>query len=152
MSITGTSLAILVLIFSSCVWFYPEFLDCSASGSWATKHCHIWTTSHGMALKLKNSVFDHFHKFCATIIPAHFKERTDCRLMVLCMHWCPSPTAESFVLLQKTTDSNPLLGAFTRVTLTDSKKLLFYQISTLPQNYLPAEYSKVTFKHLTNSF
>lgn len=60
-------------------------------------------------LGLNWSLVGHSHKFCAIIAPTHLVGRTDCRWKVLWLGWCPSPTTESLVWLQKMDGSGSIL-------------------------------------------
>lgn len=50
---------------------------------------HGFSHSHGVGLKLKQTLVGHSHKFCTTIVPAHLVGRTDCWSKVLWLGWCP---------------------------------------------------------------
>ena len=76
-----------------------------------------------MALKMDQSLVGHSLNFCTTFTPAHLVGRTNCRLEVLWLGWCPSPSTGSLSWLQKMPSSVPYapwLGVLARLILTDS--------------------------------
>jgi hypothetical protein len=49
------------------------------SESWLCSQCQWWAPSHGVGLKLDQSLIGHSYNFYATFTPAHFVGRTNYR-------------------------------------------------------------------------
>jgi hypothetical protein len=58
-----------------------------------------------MGLKLDQALAGHSHNFCAAFTPAHLVGRTDCRLKVLWLGWCPSPSTGNLAWFQEMASS-----------------------------------------------
>lgn len=67
-----------------------------------------WAYSHGIALRLDQSLVGHVHKFCSTFTSMQCKDRTNCTSKILWLHRCPSPTIGSLACLQKMASSGPV--------------------------------------------
>ena len=57
----------------------PRSLGHPVSSSWASRQYREGVPTQSLCLKLNQTLGDHFCQFCATIVPAFFVDRTDCR-------------------------------------------------------------------------
>lgn len=88
-------LGIDIFVSPSFVWFYSMSMDHSVYGSWSSSRCQGWAHSCGIGFRLDQSLLSHCHNLCATITPAHFISKTDCRLKVVWVNYCSNPSPES---------------------------------------------------------
>ena len=57
------------------------------SGSWSTKQCLVWDSSHRMDLKSNQTLAGYSHKFCVTIALEYIASMTNYILKVLGLGW-----------------------------------------------------------------
>ena len=74
--------------------------------------------SHGMSLKLGQSLVSHSLNFCSIFTPAYLVDKRNCGSKVLWLSWCPSPSIGSlsgYRRWQLQDQYLPLSGVFARV-------------------------------------
>lgn len=69
-------------------------VDHPVSGSWCSRRCQGWVHSCGIGLRLDQPLLSHCHNLCGTMTPAHFISKTDCKLKVLWVNWCPNASTK----------------------------------------------------------
>lgn len=75
--------------------FSPRAVGYLTLGSWLPRHCGAWVSPCSMGFNLDQSLAGHTYKYCVTFTPACPASRTNCRLRVLWLHWCPSHSNEA---------------------------------------------------------
>ena len=92
-----------------------------------------------MGLNLDQLLLDHSHNFSATYTLANLVAKTNCRLEVLWMDWCPRPSTESLSWLLEIVSTDPV-SPIVRVTFIDFREFLLLLIGVYLVPEMPPQY------------